>query len=185
MKKTAYLTVIMFFVASIILFSCGKKGTKAQKNSTNTETTVNTTSGNGNDLTNTNSNQTQTTSTTGAGKVIVLNTESFKEKVFDYTTNKEWKYNGTMPCIIDFYADWCGPCKRVAPIMEELAKEYKGKVIFYKMNVDNNQEVAQVFGIQSIPSVLFVPTNGKPQMATGAMPKETYVQAINQVLGVK
>ena len=186
MKKTTFWTLIMLFVASITFFSCGKKETKAQDNTTNVQT-PNTSSDDGNNVVNTssNTNQVQTNITTGDGEVIVLNTESFKEKVFDYSTNTEWKYNGTLPCVIDFYADWCRPCKMVAPIMEELAKEYNGKVIFYKMNVDNNQEVAQIFGIQSIPSVLFVPMNGKPQMAVGAMPKESYVKAINEVLGVK
>lgn len=111
-----------------------------------------------------------------------LTKETFKQKVFDYENNKEWKYAGTLPCIIDFYADWCGPCKMVAPIMEELSEEFKGKVDIYKVDTEAEQELASVFGIQSIPSILFCPREGQPQMVMGAMPKATFVQAINEVL---
>ncbi len=114
-----------------------------------------------------------------------LTTETFKEKVFDYENNKEWKYQGDLPCIIDFYADWCAPCKMIAPIMEELSKEYEGKINFYKLNVDEEREVASVFGIQSIPSILFVPKDDQPQMAVGAIPKDTFRQAIKDVLKVE
>lgn len=111
-----------------------------------------------------------------------LTKESFKEKVFDYENEKEWKYKGSLPCIIDFYADWCGPCKMVAPIMEELSTEYDGKVEIYKVDTEAEQELAAVFGIRSIPSILFVPVNDKPQMAAGALPKQSFVQAINEIL---
>jgi thioredoxin len=111
-----------------------------------------------------------------------LTKETFKEKVFDYEINKEWKFIGTSPCIIDFYADWCGPCKMVAPIMEELSEEYKGKVDIYKVDTEAEQELAAVFGIQSIPSILFVPLEGQPQMAMGALPKDSFVEIINEVL---
>jgi thioredoxin len=111
-----------------------------------------------------------------------LTKETFKQKVFDYEINKEWKFIGTSPCIIDFYADWCGPCKTVAPIMEELAEEYKGKVDIYKVDTEAEQELAAVFGIQSIPSILFVPLEGQPQMAMGALPKDSFVEIINEVL---
>lgn len=117
--------------------------------------------------------------------VEYLNVDTFKEKVFDYTANKEWKFNGDKPCIIDFYADWCGPCKMVAPILDELAEEYKGKVDVYKVDTEKEQELAAVFGIQSIPSLLFVPADGQPQMAQGALPKETFVQAFKDVFGVE
>jgi thioredoxin len=113
-----------------------------------------------------------------------LTKQTFLEKVFDYENNKEWKFNGNLPCIIDFYADWCGPCKMVAPILEELSEEYKGKVDIYKVNTEVEQELASVFGIQSIPSILFVPKDDKPQMAMGAMPKESFVDAIQKVLSV-
>lgn len=116
------------------------------------------------------------------GAVVHLTTETFKQKVFNYDVNKEWKYEGTTPCIIDFYADWCGPCKKVAPIMDELAKEYDGKIIIYKVDTEKQQELAAAFGIRSIPSILFVPVSGQPQMAQGALPKENFVQAIEEVL---
>lgn len=114
-----------------------------------------------------------------------LTRETFLSKVFNYETNKEWKYEGARPCIIDFYADWCGPCKMVAPILEELAKEYEGKVDIYKVNTEEEQELAAVFGIRSIPSLLFVPLEGQPQMAMGALPKDTFVQAFKDVFGVE
>jgi thioredoxin len=114
-----------------------------------------------------------------------LTKETFLDKVFDYENNTEWKFAGDIPCVIDFYADWCGPCRMIAPIMEELSKEYDGKVNIYKINTEEQQELAQVFGIQSIPSVLFVPLNEQPRMAVGALPKEGYIQAIDEVLGVK
>src|SRR5512133_3226332 len=111
-----------------------------------------------------------------------LTKESFQEKVFNYEQNKEWKYEGTLPCIIDFYADWCGPCKMVAPILEELAEEYKGKINIYKVDTEEQQELAGVFGIRSIPSLLFCPTDGAPQMAMGALPKDTFRKAIDDIL---
>ena len=90
------------------------------------------------------------------------------EKVFNYEENKEWKFEGDKPCIIDFYADWCGPCKMVAPILEELSEEYKGKVDIYKVDTEVEQELSAAFGIRSIPSMLFVPQDEQPQMAQGA-----------------
>ena len=113
-----------------------------------------------------------------------LTNESFKEKVFDYTTHKEWKYEGELPGIIDFYADWCGPCKMVAPILEELDKEYEGKLNIWKVDTDAQQELAQAFGIQSIPSLLFIPKDGQPMMAAGALPKDTFKKVIEEDLGV-
>jgi thioredoxin 1 len=114
-----------------------------------------------------------------------LDKETFKEKVFNYETNKEWKFAGDKPCMVDFYADWCGPCKMVAPILEELSGEYEGKINIYKVNTDKEQELASVFGIQSIPSLLFVPAEGQPQMAMGALPKESFRKAIKDVLLVE
>lgn len=113
-----------------------------------------------------------------------LTKDTFLKKVFDYENNKEWKFNGELPAIVDFYADWCGPCKMVAPVLEELGKEYKGQIEIYKVDTDKEQELASVFGIRSIPSILFIPKEGKPQMAMGAMPKESFVQAIEDVLKV-
>ncbi len=115
-----------------------------------------------------------------------LTKEAFLEKVFNYEQNKEWKFEGDLPCLIDFYADWCGPCKMVAPIMDELSEEYKGKVNFYKINTENEQELAGAFGISSIPSLLFVPKEGQPQMAVGALPKDSMVKVIDdELLGAK
>ena len=114
-----------------------------------------------------------------------LNLDTFKTKVFNFELNKEWKFEGDKPCLIDFYADWCGPCKMVAPILEELSEEYKGKLNIYKIDTEDQRELAGMFGIQSIPSLLFVPTDGKPQMAMGALPKETFKKAIKEVLNVE
>ncbi len=114
-----------------------------------------------------------------------LSKDVFKAKVFDFENNKEWKFEGDKPCIIDFYADWCAPCRMLTPIMEELSEEYKGKVDIYKIDTEKEQELAAMFGIRSIPSILFVPKDGQPQMATGALPKNALEKAIEDVLGVK
>lgn len=113
-----------------------------------------------------------------------LTKETFISKVFNYETNKEWKFEGDRPAIIDFYADWCGPCKMVAPILEELAQDFDGKIDIYKVNTEEEQELASVFGIRSIPSILFIPSEGPPQMAMGALPKDTFIKAFKDVLGV-
>jgi len=113
-----------------------------------------------------------------------LTVDTFKSKVFNYADNKEWKYEGDKPCLIDFYADWCQPCKMVAPILEELQSEYGDKLVIYKVNTEEQQELAAVFGVQSIPSLLFVPQEGQPQMAMGALPKDTFEKAISDVLKV-
>ena len=115
----------------------------------------------------------------------LLTKETFLEKVFNFEENKEWKFEGDKPAIIDFYADWCGPCKMVAPIMEELATEYEGKLDVYKIDTEAQQELAGAFGIQSIPSILFIPLNEQPQMAAGALPKETFQKVISDVLKVE
>lgn len=115
-----------------------------------------------------------------------LTKESFLAKVFNFEQNQEWKFEGTKPCIIDFYADWCGPCKMVAPILEELAIEYNGKIDIYKIDTEAEQELAGAFGIRSIPSILFCPKEGQPQMAAGALPKDSFKQAIDEILlGIK
>jgi thioredoxin 1 len=114
-----------------------------------------------------------------------LSKQTFLEKVFNYEENQEWKFEGKIPCLIDFYADWCGPCKMVAPILEELSKEYEGKINIYKVNTEEEQELASAFGIRSIPSLLFVPMDDKPQMAMGALPKQALKEAIAEVLKVQ
>lgn len=114
-----------------------------------------------------------------------LTKETFKEKVFNFEANKEWKYEGSVPCVIDFYADWCGPCKMVAPVLEELQKEYGEKLVIYKVDTEEQQELAGMFGVQSIPSLLFVPVDGQPQMAMGALPKQSFEKAFSDVLKVE
>jgi thioredoxin len=114
-----------------------------------------------------------------------LTKESFLKKIFDYENNQEWKYQGERPAIIDFYADWCGPCKMVAPIIEELSDEYDGLVDIYKIDTEAEQELAAVFGIRSIPSILFIPVDGQPQMAAGALPKVQFVKLIEDQFNVK
>jgi thioredoxin len=118
-------------------------------------------------------------------KLEHLTKETFKQKVFNFEANKEWKYEGKIPAIIDFYADWCGPCRLVAPILEELKDEYGDKLEIYKIDTEAEKELSAMFGIQSIPSLLFVPVEGQPQMAMGALPKETFRQAIGDVLHVQ
>jgi len=113
-----------------------------------------------------------------------LTKETFQKKVFNYETNKEWKFEGDKPALIDFYADWCGPCKMVAPILEELSEEYKDQINIYKVNTEQEQELAAAFGIRSIPSLLFIPLDDKPQMAMGALPKQQLEQAFSEVLKV-
>jgi thioredoxin len=117
-------------------------------------------------------------------KLEHLTKETFKDKVFNFESNKEWKYEGTKPAIIDFYADWCGPCKMVAPVLEELKDEYGEKLEIYKIDTEAERELSAMFGIRSIPSILFIPMEGQPQMAMGALPKETFKQAITDVLNV-
>ena len=117
---------------------------------------------------------------------IKLNKADFLVKVVNYETNpNEWKYLGDKPAIIDFYADWCGPCKAVAPVLEELADEYSDKIYIYKIDTDKEQELAGLFGIRSIPSLLFIPMDGQPQMSTGALPKAELKRAIDEILLTK
>ena len=115
-------------------------------------------------------------------EVVHLTAQDFKEKVFDYEKGGEWKYEGNLPAIVDFYADWCQPCKMIAPVLEELALEYAGKIVVYKVDTENEQELASVFGIQSIPTLLFIPKEGQPQSAMGALPRQTFEKVINDIL---
>ncbi len=112
-----------------------------------------------------------------------LTYETFIKKVWDFESNpEEWNYKGEEPCVIDFYADWCKPCKMVAPIMDEMAEKYDGKVKIYKINTDKEKKLASVFRIRSIPAVLFIPKDGQPMMQTGALPRESYVEIIDKEL---
>ena len=129
------------------------------------------------------SDKNETEKVAAQGEVVVLDKANFLTKVYNYEKNQsEWVYEGEKPCIVDFYADWCGPCKKVAPILKELAGEYKNDIIIYKINVDNEKELAAAFGIQSIPTLLFIPAKGKPQLAQGALSKEQFVEQINGFL---
>lgn len=114
-----------------------------------------------------------------------LTKEKFLQKVFDFEKNKEWKFEGEKPAIIDFWAEWCAPCRMVAPVLEELSEEYKDLIDIYKVDTEQEQELAAAFGIQSIPSLLFIPVNDKPQMAAGALPKDSFVKIIDEVLNIK
>lgn len=117
------------------------------------------------------------------GGPIHITKAEFLTKIANYEASpKEWKYLGDKPCIIDFYATWCGPCKVIAPILEELAKEYEGQIYIYKIDTDKEQELAAAFGIQSIPTLYFCPMDGAPQVAQGAMPKEAFKKSIDEIL---
>lgn len=117
-----------------------------------------------------------------AEDVVYLTTAQFRERVFDYKSEKEWSYRGNKPCVIDFYTTWCGPCKRLAPIMEELSQKYCDQVVFYKADTERERELAYVFGINSIPQVLYIPKEGKPMLLKGLYPKEEIVRIIDEFL---
>jgi len=159
-------TLVFIMTALFTISGCSAKGSEPNKTTT--------------------SNVNQTTKTSKKMGAIHLTKDEFFKKVANFDANpSEWKYLGDKPCLIDFYADWCGPCKAVAPILEDLAKEYDGQIYIYKIDTDKEQELAGAFGIRSIPSLLFVPMQGKPQMSTGAMPKAQLVEAINSILLAK
>ena len=113
---------------------------------------------------------------------VHITTAVFKQKVFNYDVNKEWKFEGDKPCIVDFYADWCPPCRKLSPVIEELAKEYTGKIIIYKVNADEEKQLVMTLGINSLPTLLFCPQKGQPQVSMGALPKEDLKKAINDIL---
>ena len=119
---------------------------------------------------------------TGNGEVVVMDKGMVLKDVLDYEKSKAWKYKGDKPAIIDLYADWCGPCRQTAPIMKELAKEYAGKIVIYKVNVDKQKELAALFNATSIPLFVFIPMKGDPQLFRGAADKATYKKAIDEFL---
>jgi len=163
--KQRIVLLVLPFALLLMSGGCGKGSTESPKNITENQKVLN-------------NNQ----QNTKKGNMEHLTVQSFKEKVFNYETNKDWKFEGDLPCIVDFYADWCGPCKMVAPVLEELSNEYEGKIHIYKVDTEQEQELASVFGIKSIPSILFIPKDGQPQMSMGAMPKESFKQAIDDIL---
>ncbi len=111
-----------------------------------------------------------------------LTLQKFKDQIFDYENEKEWKYKGEVPAVVDFYADWCNPCKMIAPIMEKLSEQYEGKVKIWKLDTEAERELAAMFGIRNIPSVLFIPMEGTPMMQVGALPEHVYVEIIEKEL---
>ena len=129
-------------------------------------------------------NNSPSTTTADGNKTLIthLTAAEFKDKIFDYTSSNDFKYKGTEPCIIDFYATWCGPCKRIAPVLEDLSVEYKGKIKIYKIDVDQEKDLAGAFGVESIPTIYFCPLGGKPRIEYGAIPKENLVEIINTTL---
>jgi thioredoxin len=114
--------------------------------------------------------------------VINITAQDFKEKIFDFEQASEWAYKGQQPAIIDFYADWCGPCRSVAPILDELSEEYDGKLLVYKIDTDKEAELSHLFGIQSIPTFLFIPVQGTPMLQKGAIPKNAFKKVIDERL---
>lgn len=113
---------------------------------------------------------------------IQLTEEKFKEDIFDFTKDKDWNYKGDIPAIIDFYADWCGPCKMIAPVLEELSNEYEGKVNIYKVDTEAEEGLSAMFSIRSIPSILFIPMDKQPMMQAGALPKNVLEEVIEKEL---
>jgi thioredoxin 1 len=113
-----------------------------------------------------------------------LNAADFKQRIFDWEKSEEWSFSGELPAIVDFYAEWCMPCKMLGPVLEELSAKYSGKVDVFKIDIDKEPELAGLFGVQSVPTLLFIPKEGKPSMALGALPKAQLEKAIGEVLGV-
>jgi thioredoxin len=117
--------------------------------------------------------------------VVYLTNDTFKQMIYNYEKNKEWKYEGSKPAIIDFYANWCPPCRQLSPLVEEIAKEYAGKIVVYKIDTDKERALSQQLGISGLPTLLFIPLKGKPQASMGFIPKETIIKTINNVLMIK
>jgi thioredoxin len=161
--KAKYKVFLMLLSSLLITISCGKASVDNNKNKENTKVQIN--------------------KTNNKMKVIHLTKEEFLKKVANYEKDsQEWNYLGDKPAIVDFYATWCGPCKSVSPILEELAEEYDGKIYIYKVDVDKEEELASAFGVRSVPTLLFIPMKGDPQIAQGAMPKSSFKEAIENVL---
>lgn len=161
-------SILIGAFAILSLATCSAKGNADANEASKKETEIN-------------KSENNTTMTT-----VKLTKEMFLENVANYEANpNEWKYLGSAPCIIDFYADWCGPCKAVAPILEELAAEYGDKLIIYKVDTEVERDLSAAFGVRSIPTLLFCPMDGDPQVVQGALPKDSFKKAIKEVLNVE
>jgi len=166
MKKIGYISVLIIF-----LFAGCNGNTNGEKGNTSTKSSANVTEGG------------SKKSESATGKPEHLTEQTFKLKVMDYEKNpQQWIFEGDMPAIVDFYADWCKPCRMIAPILEELAVEYEGKIKIYKVDTEAQRELAAIFGITSLPTVLFIPMQGKPSSQKGALPKESYKKIIDEFL---
>ncbi len=181
-------TIVVFLtllLALAVTAGCGKKKPQKQLEETNTEQTEQGATEDRAEAQEEDSAPGAVEPDTRHGELITqLTKETFPQKVFDYR-QQEAEFQGDLPCIIDFYADWCGPCKQLEPILRELAGEYKGKINVYRVDVDDERELAMSFGIRGIPALLFVPTEGEPQMLVGLQPKEKLEEAIAEVLKVE
>lgn len=114
-----------------------------------------------------------------------LNIATFKEKIFDFETSKNWTFKGSRPAIIDFYADWCGPCRMLAPVLQKVSEDYENSVDIYKIDTEASPELAALFGIRGIPSLLFIPSQGEPAMSSGFMNEESFEQAISELFQIQ
>ena len=133
----------------------------------------------------TNCNSTSGNANKASSAITSLTNETFKANIYNYPMNQQWKYEGKLPAIVDFYATWCGPCKKLSPLLEDLAQKYAGKIIVYRVDVDAEQQLAQSMGISSMPTLLFIPANGQPQQSVGLVSAEILEKMINEILLVK
>jgi thioredoxin len=171
---------------TLVLWSCGNKKTNDDNIISTIESEVVDNEANDNQESENNTSVSDVEFTTSnAGKVVKLSGNAFISNIFDFKTKKEWDFNGTAPCIVDFYADWCGPCKQVAPIMDDLAKIYEKQINIYKVDVDKENDLAMAFDVQSIPAIMFCPMEGDPLMYVGAYSKKDYEELINEHLLTK
>jgi len=176
--------VIILFV-SLLLFGCQSvdkridEGSSIQISQSADVVSVNSASKDEDNKKEPTSDSKQSTAPT---KISKITSEEFRSKIFDYQVNKEWKFAGSKPCIVDFYADWCGPCKMLNPILHKVYGQYGGKIDVYKVNIDEQREVASVFGVQSIPMLLFCPKSGQPQVSQGLLSESELKKIVDGVL---